>query len=192
MNTMRSSLPFTFVGRSLLAVLALVLICTNIASASPQVPAKNQSVVWEIRDAVVVSRGQQTDSDKGAMITGYTVEASAVAQGDAPITKGKYQATLTAFSPAQETAGQIAGTWPLQGTWTLTDVTASPEAAKARCSPSVLQGNFTAETDFNPALERGYLEAKVQTLTRGRGYGKKGGGSLPGNEKFEGEWFLKF
>lgn len=184
-----------FSVRSMLVILlASVFGWSVLLGAQPEKPTSSASpAVWKISEARILDPGHQTMNDKGTMITGYTVEATAVAEKDAaPIKQGRFRVTLTAFSPTREMPGQTPGTWYLRGTWTLSDVQASPEALKARYSPSVLRGKIIAETDFNPASEQGYLEAKLLPLRQGRGYGKKGGGTFSGNEKFEGQLTLNF
>lgn len=178
----------------MLLLLVSVLGWSALLEAQPEKPTLPTSqAVWKITEAQVLDPGQQTTNDKGTMVTGYTVEATAVADKDAaPIKHGRFRVTLTAFSPIRELPGQTPGTWYLRGTWTLSDVQAPPEALKARYSPAVLRGKIIAETDFNPASEQGYLEAKLLPLRQGRGYGKKGGGTLSGNEKFEGQLTLNF
>jgi hypothetical protein len=75
MNSMRTSLPRIYVGRSLLAALALVLICAGVA------PAKQQAVTWQLTNLQVVDAGETVETPQGLMTTGYEVEGDAASLG---------------------------------------------------------------------------------------------------------------
>jgi len=91
MNRMRNVLPRTFLGRSLLAALALVLICAGTA------PAK-QAVTWQLTNLQVVNAGETTESPEGLLTTGYVVEADATSV-NGPFANGKFLRKVRALLP---------------------------------------------------------------------------------------------
>lgn len=167
MNRMSTFLLRMGIGRNLLAALALVLICAVAA------PAEQQAVTWQLTNFQVVDAGETVEIPKGLLTTGYIMEGDAASLGG-PFANGKFQLTLSAFSPFKKMAGQKPGFWYVQGVWTITDVSAAPELAEARYSAAKVRGNLSAQLTFNPATDSGEFSGKVRvpfSPFHGRGTG---------------------
>ncbi len=145
-------------------VLLVLLVSASALAASPliqRVPIVNETVIWQLTDVQVVNRGQTVATQEGILTTGYTVEATARSKEGNLVPEGKFQLTLTAFSPHRDMPGQRAGRWYIQGDWVITDVNANEneEEAKARHSPAIVKGALLADLTFNPATEPGAFTA---------------------------------
>jgi hypothetical protein len=158
------------------------------ALAQKQAPMAKQELVWGISGGQVVNYGKTAVLPQGTLTTGYTVEALATAKGRSPIPEGKFQATLSAFTPKNKMGVQIPGVWYVKGTWTITNTAASKEVTKIRHNPATLSGDFLAELPFNPATDTGPLAAKLrvpQSPIWGRG-----NGTFSGESFLEGQIYL--
>ncbi|MDH4230570.1 MAG: hypothetical protein OEW04_00900 [Nitrospirota bacterium] len=143
---------------------------------------------WQISNAQVVDPGKTMTNNKGTLTKGYIIEAAADAVSpDAPIKKGTLRITMSAFLPAKDMPGQKAGTWYVQGKWSITDENASETEKKARHSEGVVRGDLFATSNFNPCASQGALSARVlfPMSLNGRVWAR-GEGTFTGNEMFEG------
>ncbi len=159
---LQSALP----GKGLGLLLAFWVVVTMPGGLAAQEAGRGDApskFSWRLSDPLVVDPGQTATTEQGTMTTGYTVEAQALGDGAAPIKRGRFRITLNAFSPLQDRPGQEVGSWQVTGTWTLTDVAAPPEAAKARYHPAVLRGTLRAKLGFNPATHAGPVKAARST-----------------------------
>ena len=181
MNSMKISLTRFIKGGSLMAALALVLICAGAA------PAKQQAVTWQLTNLQVVNAGETVETPQGLMTTGYVVEGDAASAGG-PFSNGKFQLTLSAFSPFKKMAGQKPGVWYVQGVWSITDVAAAPEVAKARHSAAKVKGNLSAQLAFNPATDSGEFSGKVRVPFSP--FWGRGAGTFSGDLENEGQLSL--
>lgn len=175
--------------RCLLPALLAAALALMGAAPGPGSPAA-EKFSWHLSDPRVVDPGETTTTPRGTMITGYTLEAVATGEGQAPIRDGRFRLTLNYFAPHQDLPGQEAGYWYGTGTWILTDRDA-PVDPKARYGPGILRGSVRTKLAFHPTRESGPVEAQVEAVTFHPGRGRqKGGGTLTGDEKFAGRLIL--
>ena len=170
-----------FMGVTALFSLILTMSWLPAAFAQQQAPMVKQEIVWEISGGQVVNHGKTAILPQGTLTTDYAVEALAKAKGKSPIQDGKFQATLSAFTPKTKMGVQVPGIWYVKGTWTITDATASKEMTKVRHNPATLKGDFLAELPFDPITGTGPLAAKLrvpQSPVWGRGSGTFSGESF--------------
>jgi hypothetical protein len=94
---------------------------------------------------------------------------------------------LSAFSPARDMPGQRAGVWYVRGSFTIADPGASTSVVTARHSARVVRGTLSAETRFDPAVQKGPLKGTVRLPAWLAGASwTSGGGTLAANERLEG------
>lgn len=106
---------------------------------------------WELSGPTISGAARTETMDEGALVSGFTLSANAAAMDDSlPFRDGRFQATLSAFSPSRPMPGQKPGRWYIEGVWTITDPTASAAALKARHSSAIIRGRIKAELPFNP------------------------------------------
>jgi hypothetical protein len=148
---------------------------------------KERLLVWNVTNARMVNAGRTERVQNGVLSAGYIVEADAAATDpSAPMQRGTFRITLTAFSPAMDMPGQKAGAWYVQGDWSITDEKATEKEKAARHSPTVIKGSLTAELAFNPASDRGTVNALIRLPLSPADRRAAGKGTFSGNEKFEG------
>lgn len=182
------------IGLNVFVVPLILLVSVSVLAASPsiqQAPIVNEIVIWRLADVQVVNKGQTVVIPEGRLTAGYTIEANATSQEGDLVPEGKFQLTLTAFSPRQDMPGQRAGRWYIHGNWTITDVNASEEEANARHSPAIIRGALLADLTFNPATDPGAFTAWTRLpMSPAGGRWRKGEGTFSVNERFEGDLFL--
>jgi hypothetical protein len=182
------------IGLNVFVILLVLLVSASALAASPLIqraPIINETVIWQLTDVQVVNRGQTVMIPEGRLTTGYAVEATATSQEGSLVPEGKFQLTLTAFSPRRDMPGQRAGRWYIQGDWVITDVNASEEEANARHSPAIVKGALLADLTFNPATDPDAFTAWTQLpMSPAGGRWRKGEGTFSVNERFEGDLFL--
>jgi len=126
----------------------LLLAVAGIAS-EPQAPASETPVaIWALQAVKVADFGQSIDTAGNRTITGFRIEAKAVAQQEnALFAEGKFALTITAFSPRPDLPGAPPDHWYLRGMWTITETPASPitEASRPAPVPAVISGDAVAE-----------------------------------------------
>lgn len=183
------------VQRKLIKALMVPLILTVFLVAVSQVPAAQKSPAienaifgWQLTNAKVVNPGSTSKTDEGTLTTGYTVEATAVAQGiGAPVQRGTFRVTMSIFFPQQDMPGQKAGQWYLTGKWTITDAMADKKTLKIRHNQSVSKGTLKTSLSFNPAAQKGSLDAYVAIqMSPAGGRWTSAEGVFSGNERMEG------
>jgi hypothetical protein len=101
---------------------------------------------------------------------------------------GKFQLTLSAFSPFKKMAGQQPGFWYVQGVWSITDVNAAPEVAQARHSAAKVKGNLSAQLTFNPATDSGEFSGMVRVPFSP--FQGRGAGTFSGDLENEGQLYV--
>lgn len=171
-----------FVSTTLLvAVLALFSASTLLAQpmtnpkAKPADTAKTaKTMTWVLTDAKVIDPGK-TD---GNLTTGYVVEATVTARGQARVSAGKF----TILCTIEDQGG---GKYQLRGAWDITR-TGAPKAVHHTADS--IKGTLVANLGFNPAATAGTINAKtfVNPKRRHAGQEVKAKGDFTGDEKFNG------
>jgi hypothetical protein len=162
-------------------VAALVLFSASTLLAQPMSnrkakPAK--TMTWVLTQGAVVDQGKT----EGRFTTGYVVEATATAKGQARVNTGKFTMIC-----AIEDKGDH---FQLRGAWDITKIGASKGT---RRSPDSIKGTLVANLQFNPTVPdatAGVREIKANALVgpkrRHAGKEDKAEGHFTGDENFNG------
>ena len=175
----------------MLCALALLLLMPPPLAAKDK-DYTGETVTWAISNSQVVDFGETSENKDGTLTLGYVIEADA-ASDNAPITDGLFRATVSAFTPKKKKPGQQPGVWYVEAKWEILDKKADKKKLKQRHNESLMKGFLKAETDFNPAMDVGQVNALANfplTLI-GKNWGQARGGFY-GNELFEGSMNLTF
>jgi hypothetical protein len=178
------------VTAGVIAATSLVLLGSAVwATPATTSPVVAKSLGWVLTQSRVVSPGKTVASREGDLTVGYSIEATATATAaDAPVQRGILRMTVTAFCPAEDMPGQKAGRWYVRGMWSIADPKIALQTTKMRHSASVIKGDMQAELSFNPAVEKGNVEATVRLpMSPTCGRWARGTAIFTGNEKFEGK-----
>jgi len=172
--------PHLFLSTPLL-VAALVLFSASTLLAQPMSNRKAQpakTMTWVLTKGAVVDQGKT----EGGITTGYVVEATATAKGQARVKTGKFTMRCT----IQEQGDHF----QLRGAWDITKVGASKAN---RRSPDSIKGTLVANLNFNPAVPdatAGVRQIKAHALVgpqqRHAGKEDKAEGHFTGDEHFNG------
>lgn len=122
----------------------------------------NQLTSWTLNNWRVVNAGQTATLAEGVLTTGYMMEAEATNTNGLQTRYANFQLTLTTFQPSQDMPGQKAGTWYVNGVWTLTDLNASAYTKSFRHNPALLEGKLSAELGYDPLTASNGFEATLQ------------------------------
>ena len=172
--------PHPFLAIPLL-VAALVLFSASTLLAQPlsnrkAKPAK--TMTWNLTQAKVIDQGKT----EGKFTTGYVVEATATAKGQARVNNGKFTIKCTIEDKGDH--------FQLRGAW---DITKAGAVKTAGRSPDSIKGTLVASLSFNPAVPdatAGVREIKANTLVgpkqRHAGKEDKATGHFTGDENFNG------
>ena len=178
----------------LLAAMALLLLMPPPLAAKDK-DYTGETVNWTISKGRVVEYGETSETGDGTLTLDYIVEADAFSE-NAPITKGLFRATVSAFTPTKakkDKIGQKPGVWYIKAKWEIMDKNATKDKLKEKHNESLMKGVLTAELPFNPAIGVGSVNARADfplTLV-GKHWGR-GSGGFYGNELFEGDMNLTF
>lgn len=173
---------FAFPKKTLFLMLSLSLFIP--ISLFAQNPVKK--TVWRIENARIIDTGTTVINNSGAFTRGHTIVADIFTEeGAAPFAKGKFILLLDTFSPLKDHAGQKAGMWYVQGTWTVTD---EDKAARGTDQGAqAVKGTIAAELPFNPLVRPQTFEASVHVLGSPEAPQWEGSkGTFDGNGTFEG------
>jgi hypothetical protein len=151
-----------------------IVVVLAVASALAPRPAEarnrqREAAGWELRGVRVVSTGQTvavpadpaTGSPPGTLTTGYVLEGRARATKGTLVPQGTFRLTLSAFSPARDARKQKAGTWYVEGRFTLTEAGADPRVVRVRHNPHVVEGKIRAALPASPTGGQGNWSAKA-------------------------------
>ena len=174
--------PRPFIAISLL-VAALVVFTASMLLAQPMTNSKAQpdrTMTWVLTNGTVINPGKTV----GDLTTGYVVEATAVAQGPARVSTGKF----TIRCNIKDLGG---GNFQLRGAW---DITREGASKKTYRHTDSIKGILLANLDFNPAASinqaagAGTVNGQVRVAPKRRYGGKeiRAEGTYTGNEKFNG------
>jgi hypothetical protein len=157
------------------------------ASFAREAQFQGESIDWHLTDGRVLFAGDKLTIDRSTLMTGYMVEAAAVAS-NGPVKRGVFRATLTAFSPIERrAAGRNPDFWYLAGKWTITEAVEDDGLFDLRRDALVLEGNLAAERMLNAIVEHGVFLAPVRFLMTLEGtWPGKGEGIFLGHDGFEG------
>jgi hypothetical protein len=122
---------------------------------------------------------------EGTLTTGYLVEAMATPTGSG-VFAGRFQASLSFFTPSRNLPGQRVGRCYVGGSWTITHPAAGPKQ-QLHENPLMARGRLTADLASDPRGKPTQWDALV-TLPRlsSAGWQAPLRGVFSGNEKFEG------
>ncbi len=184
-------------------VFAALVVCFTCLAASAYgapgakyVEGEQARLAYELKNARVISQGQTVSDDKGVLNYDYVIEADAV-PADGPARTGPaavFRAKLSSFGPSRNMPGQQAGTWYLQGVWTIRPTSSAnsfrPFKEKRHESVSY-RGMLDSTLKFDPFESSGYVSAniKVPTSLSGDGW-LSGTGSFTGDSSFAGMLIL--
>jgi hypothetical protein len=168
-----------------LLVAALVLFSASALLAQPLSNRKAKSpktMTWVLTQGTVVDQGKT----EGKFTTGYVVEATATAKGQARVNNGKFTMRCTIEDKGDH--------FQLRGTWDIIKVGAAK--ATLRNSDSI-KGTLVATLQFNPAVPdatAGVRQIKANALVgpkrRHAGKEDKAGGLFTGDENFNGTFSI--
>lgn len=175
----------------IVSVSFLFLIAVSLPAFGEDLTGRNIS--WQLSDARIVDAGKTTNTGEGVLTMGYTIEANATSE-DAPIKKGLFKATLSAFSPDKKKnrlIKQQKGVWYISGKWEIIDAKATAKILDAKHNEASIKGLLNGELTFNPAAQQGLVIAATELPMSPVGkYWGKGTGHFSGNEKLEGNFDL--
>ena len=138
--------------KKLILILALVLpfimVTATVMAKKPTITA--DTGLWQLSNLTVVNPGQAVEMKEGLFTTGFTLEANAYDKDGDIVPDGKFQLTLSAFSPFEQMGTQKPGYWYVQGIWTLTKNNPDLEAMQAKKNLKTAKGSSVAELPSNP------------------------------------------
>jgi hypothetical protein len=172
--------PRPFLPISLL-VAALVLLSASTLLAQPLSNAKGKpakTMTWVLTQGAVIDPGKT----EGSLTTGYVVQATATAQGQARVSTGKFTMRCTIEDKGDH--------FQVRGAWDITKVGAPRTAHR---TPDSIKGTFVAKLPFNPAVRSASagirtVSGDVFTSPKRRHASKedKAAGLFSGDENFNG------
>jgi hypothetical protein len=182
-------------SRVVIAILAWCLslhaVAEPPASTTAGPAARKKVATWRLGQLQVLSPGAFKKLPEGRFTEGYTVTATARAEGDVPFPDGTFTMTIGSFTPAKDMPKQPTGSWYVKGAWRLVR-TGSTVPPTARHSTESLQGQVVAKLPIDPTTGTGGWSATLRT-PKGSAFGdlRNIAGTLTVNEKLEGTLFLQ-
>lgn len=194
MTTKRTILLFTVLIIGTLAIYA------SVSAAKPV--TYNDIVIWDLTKTVVVNPGQtstvpadsKTGFPGGTLTEGYILEAKAKTKAGKLVPEGTFRLTMSAFTPNKDYLELKAGTWYIQGEWTVIDKQADldPKAKNSRHNKYKVEGRIQTALPFNPtAVQTGWSAGATIPMSLAAGQWAQGShGVLTLNSQLEGDLYL--
>ncbi|MEQ1619753.1 MAG: hypothetical protein ABL919_00005 [Methylococcales bacterium] len=142
-NIIHTTLRFAFNGLS-----SLILIF-GLSFGSALATEADSKIDWTLGVLSVKNPGIKSTLAEGTLVTNYVLETTASSDDPFFIPQGKFQLTLSIFSPTVDLGVQKKGFWYVTGKWELLDNGAESRTT-GRNKPGRLSGTVNTELTFNP------------------------------------------
>jgi hypothetical protein len=131
-------------------LLALAPFMVNGHGAAQAAGPTDSEVTWQISELKVASAGSNETTAEGSLTKDYVLEGKASGGSAELIGDGTVRVTLSAYSPAADSATQKKGRWYVRGSFTLIDARV-PGIGGGRYPPGTLTGRIQTELAFDPS-----------------------------------------